>query len=141
MARVSGSVDSLLTSSGLLSGAVIGNKFSVVLFAVDFENEKTCAYKTLALTFSRCVVDVRWLAWVAFAHIIDGNDPETVGHVWPQWEASMLLVTSYSLQLFPTPLHRTLVLKFNHILCRERKRESKRDGERQEVNNKEAIET
>lgn len=40
MTRVSGSRDSLLTSSGLLSGAVIGNRFSVVLLVVDFENEK-----------------------------------------------------------------------------------------------------
>lgn len=122
MTRVSGSVDSLLTSSGFLSGAVIGNMFSVVLFVVDFENEKTCCYKTLPLTFSRCVVDVRWFAWVALANIIDGNDSETVGHVGPYWEASMPLVTSYSLQLFPTPLLQTLVLKFNHILCGERKR-------------------
>lgn len=87
---------------------------------------KTCGYKTLILTFSRCVVDFRWLAGVALAHIIDGNYPETVGHVGPQREGSMLLVSSYSLQLFPTPLLQTLVLKLNHILCRERAKESSR---------------
>ncbi len=101
---------------------------------------KTCGYKKLALTFSKCVMDFRWLAGVALAHIIDGNYPETVGHVGPKREASTLLVSSYSLQLFPTTLLRTLVLKLNHILCRERKKESRRDGERQAVNNKEAIE-
>lgn len=101
----------------------------------------TCGYKTLILTFSGCVVDFRWLARAALAHIIDGNYPEAVGHVGPQREASMRLVSSHSLQLFPTPLLRTLVLKLNHILCRERTKNSRVDGERQEVNNKEAIET
>lgn len=33
MTSISGSVDSLLTSSGLRSGAVIGNKFNIVLLA------------------------------------------------------------------------------------------------------------
>lgn len=54
---------------------------------------KTCGYKTLALTLSKCVVGFRWLARVTLAHIIDGNDPETVGHVGPQREASTLLVS------------------------------------------------
>lgn len=91
---------------------------------------KTCGYKTLALTFSRSVVSIRWLAGVAFAHIIDGNDPETVGHVGPQGEASMRPVTPYSPQLFPAPLHRTLVLKLNHILCRVRKSQGEAEKDR-----------
>lgn len=102
---------------------------------------KTCGYKTLALTFSRCVVDFRWLAGMALAHIIDGSDPETVGHVGPQREASTLLVSSYSLQHFPTHLFCTLVLKLNNILCRERRKESRMAGKRQAVYNTEAIAT
>lgn len=124
MTSVSGSVDSLLTSSGLRSGAVIGNKFNIVLLVGNLKKpKKPCAHKTLALTFSSCVVNLRWLAWLAFTHIIDGNDPETVGHVWPQSEASVRLFTPDYLQLFPDPLCRTLVLKFDHILCGNRARE------------------
>lgn len=76
--------------------------------------------KTLALTCSRCVVDFRWLAGIALTHIIDGNDPETVGHIGPQGEACMLIGPFYSFQLFPTPLLQALVLKLNHIVCRQR---------------------
>lgn len=86
---------------------------------------KTWGCKTPFLTFSKCVVDFRWLAGVALAHIIDGNDTETVGHVGPKREASMLLFSSCPLQLFPTPLLRTLVLELNHILCREREKRVK----------------
>lgn len=80
--------------------------------------EKTCCYTTLALTFSECAVDFRWLTRITLAHFIDGNDSETVGHVGPQREDSMLLVPAYSHQLFPTPLLQVLVLKLNDILCR-----------------------
>lgn len=89
---------------------------------------KAWGYKTLALTLSKCVVGFWWLARVTLAHIIDGNDPETVGHVGPKREASPLLVSWDSLQLFPASLLRTLVLKLYHILCREGKRESGRNG-------------
>lgn len=58
----------------------------------------------MILTFGSCVVDFRRLAGVTLAHVIYGNNPEAVGHVGPQREASTLLVSCYSLQLFPTPL-------------------------------------
>ena len=59
----------------------------------------------------------RWVAGLALTQIIDGNDSETVGHVGPQREADTLCVPIYSLQLFPAPLLRILVLKLNHELC------------------------
>lgn len=77
--------------------------------------------KKTPITFSRCVVDVRWLAGVTYAQIIDSNDPETVRHVGPQREDCMHLVTFYSIHLLPAPLLQTLILKFNHILCRQKK--------------------
>lgn len=75
--------------------------------------------KHFAFTVSRCFVDVRRIAGVTFALVIDGNDPEAVWHVGPQWEVCMLLVSFYPLQLLPTPLLHVLVLKFNHILYKE----------------------
>jgi len=86
-------------------------------------------------------VDFRWLAGATLSYIIDGSNPETVRHVGPQREASALIVSCYSLQLFPTTLFQALVLKLNYKLCRTRKKESRSDGERQDINNKEAIET
>lgn len=75
----------------------------------------------MRLTFSLCVVDFRWLAGVAFTHGINGNDPETVGHVGLQREDNTLLVSGYFHQFFQTPFLGTLVLKLNHILCRDKK--------------------
>ena len=77
MTRVSGSMDSLLTSAGLLSGTVIGEKFNVVSVGVALRREN-CGYKTVTLTFGRCVVDFGWLAGTALSNIIYGNDAETV---------------------------------------------------------------
>lgn len=77
MTRVSGSMDSLLTSAGLLSGAVIGEKCIVVSVGVAL-SMKNCGYKTVTLTFCKCVVDFGWLAGTALPNIIYGNDAETV---------------------------------------------------------------
>lgn len=70
----------------------------------------------MAFTFSRCVVYSRWFARVALAHVIDGNDPETVGHEGPQGENGTFFVSANSGQHFPDALIRTVVLKLYHIL-------------------------
>lgn len=62
-------------------------------------------------------MDVGWLARVTCAYIVDGYEPETVGHVGPQCEACMFLVTCYFLKFFPALLLHILVLKFKQILC------------------------
>lgn len=83
MTRVSGFVDSLLTSSGLLSGAV-GGKDIIRPQLNHYRTLNTQNYihtqitKAMALTFSRCVVEFRRLAGVTLAHVVDSNDPETV---------------------------------------------------------------
>lgn len=62
-------------------------------------------------------MDFRGFARVTLSHLIDSDDPKTVGHVRPEGEDSMLLVAADSLQLFPTPLLQILVLKLYDILC------------------------
>lgn len=74
----------------------------------------------MAFTFGRCVVDFRWFAGVTLTHFVDGNDTETVGYVRPQAEDNTILVSFYSLQLFPTPPYQTLVLKLNNVLCKNK---------------------
>lgn len=94
--------------------------YSYLDFAVII---KAHSYKSLALTFSVCLVDFRWLTGVTLAHFIDGTDPETIRHVRPQREAGVLLIPTNSLQLLPTPLLQVLVLKLNQILWRKSNQE------------------